>query len=142
MTLERKIMFSFTLRLRRSKYRYFRRTSSRTSLEVVTSNGSCLYTFPKISTSCASSSIVPVGIFGLYVSSSRCCTSPATEIHCSFVIPSSNVVSRITTCITPYMSRKSTKDTPPWSRMFSTHPASLISFPTRSSDTCAIVMSL
>ena len=134
------IMLSLTFLFLRSRYLYLSLTSSRVSLDVWISNGICLYTLPSISTVFASSSIVPVGIFGLYVSSSLCSTIPSMDTQSSFVIPSRSDVSLITTWSTPYISRRSINDTPPWSRIFSTHPATLSVCPTSPSVISFIVL--
>ena len=78
---------------------------------------------------------------GLYVSSSLCSIGPSTEIQSSLLSPSRSDVSRITTCITPYISLRSINDTPPWSRMFSIHPAIFFVSPTFASLSWSIVTS-
>ena len=94
-----------------------------------------------MSTLFASNSIVPVGIFVLYVSSSLCSIGPSTEIQSSLFNPSRREVSRITTCITPYISLRSIKETPPWSLIFSIQPAILTVSPTFFSEMLSIVTS-
>ena len=65
MTCARNTTLSFTFLFLISKKRYLRRRSSRVSLEVIISKGSCSRTLPKTRTDLQFNSIVPVGILGL-----------------------------------------------------------------------------
>ena len=103
--------------------------SSFVSVDVATSKGSTLWHLPKTVNVSAVISTIPVAILGLIVSSSLLTTSPLTVTVHSLFTSVSILSSCTTTCTTPYWSRTSKNITPPWSRIFSTQPATLTLLP-------------
>src|SRR5271169_4490260 len=107
-----------------SRYRYLSRTSSLTSAEPSTGNGSGS-AWLSTSTSSTTTSISPVGSSGFSFPAGRARTVPVTSTQNS-ALSSCAVASslRHTTCTTPLASRRSMKTTPPWSLRRATQPAS------------------
>src|SRR5688572_3427075 len=121
---------------RRSRYRYFRRTSSATGVSSATGNGGVFASF-RIVSFLTITSTSPVVSFGLTVSAERRRTRPSTPMTYSdrrrlaLAISASSSLSN-TTCVTPARSRTSTNRSPPRSRTRCTQPSSTASAPTSS----------
>src|SRR5688500_1466070 len=121
---------------RRSRYRYFSRTSSATGVSSATGNGGVFASF-RIVSFLTITSTSPDASFGLMVSAERRRTRPSTPMTYSdrrrlaFAISASSSLSN-TTCVTPARSRTSTNSSPPRSRTRCTHPSSTASAPTSS----------
>ncbi len=111
------------------------RVSSFGSVSPEISNGVVLAAFSTL-ISCASTSIAPVGMFGLTASGRRLRTVPLTCTTYSLRIPAASAcasgvwLASTTTCVVPHRSRRSMKIRPPCSRRRLTHPASVTSWPT------------
>src|SRR5688572_4072699 len=129
-------MFACSPGRRRSRYRYFRRTSSDTGVSSAIGNGGVLASFNSTSRR-TTTSTSPVGSFGLIVSADRRRTRPTAPItnsersRLAFAMSGSSSLSN-TTCVIPPRSRISTNSNPPRSRTLCTHPSRTTSAPTSS----------